>query len=170
MTFEPQFPHDDFERDFLAALPRTSPDPYGEDRLVALLRQNGHLPGRRAFGVVLLRLAAAAVLFVSGVWAGGYYARRNSLEDMLHREHMSLSDRVLLAQRAGSAYVQATQQLAIAGARDSRAMEVVTQTLVGAAQAAARANLDNGLSTRLASLLSSRSAASPAPSPTIIWY
>src|SRR3569623_2032129 len=76
--------------------------------------------------------------------------RRSSLEDMLARKDLTTGERVLLLQRAGSAYVLAAQSYANATAHiDSSAVEVASQVLLGAAHAVARSSMDGGLSQRL---------------------
>jgi hypothetical protein len=82
------------------------------------------------------------------------YAQRNSLEQQLARTDLTVSDRVLLLQRAGSAYVRAAQGYADATAHvDSTAVEVASRVLLGAAHAVARNGLDAGLSHGLTTVL-----------------
>src|SRR6185295_1952714 len=87
--------------------------------------------------------AAALALFAVGIATGSFATRRNSLEDLLARNDLTVPDRILLLQRAGSAYVRAAQGYADATARvDSTAVEVASRVLVGAAHAVARNRLD----------------------------
>jgi hypothetical protein len=156
----------------LAALPRTTPlDPRESDRIVAELRREGFFrPDRRALRWAL-RAAAAAVIFAVGAFAGSQYASRNSLEDMLARKQLGVADRVLLLQRAGSAYVRAAQAYADATAHiDSNAVEVASRVLLGAAHAVARSSLDAGLSERLTNVLQPAVAPAPLNRKPVIWF
>jgi len=171
---------DEFELDevdermqrLLAALPRESPPEPRELRaLVTALKAEGFLRRRDRLSWVL-QIAAAVVLLVLGGVAGASVARRNSLEAMLARTDLSLSDRILLMQRAGSAYVRAANSYASAASQtDSTAVEVASRVLLGAAQAVARSKLDGGLTPSLTAALRA-TAAEPAPAPRqrIIWF
>jgi hypothetical protein len=119
----------------------------------------------------MLQAVAAVLVFLAGTFAGSRYATRNSLEEMLDRKQLSVADRVLLLQRAGSAYVRAAQSYADATAHvDSNAVEVASRVLLGAAHAVARSSLDAGLSERLTTAMQPVVApASPARKP-IIWF
>jgi hypothetical protein len=65
-------------------------------------------------------------------------------------DDLAPGERVLLLQRAGSAYVQAANAYADAvNPPDTTAIEVASQTLLGAAQAIARRSLDGGLAPKL---------------------
>jgi hypothetical protein len=170
MANDHEFPRDDAERAWLAALPRTStPGPSAENQLVRTLRREGYFGRGLSISTALLGMAAAIVLFASGALVGAHIDRGSSLEAELLREPTSSAERVLLLQRAGSAYLR-SMQLAASAPHDSVAAEVVSQALVAAAQAAARAHLDNGLSPRLVALLDARSGANAAPQSTLIWY
>jgi hypothetical protein len=156
----------------LAELPRTSSIEPGEtDRIVAQLRHEGFFrPRRRALGWAI-RAAAAALIFAVGAFAGTQYARRNSLEEMLSRKDLTVADRVLLLQRAGSAYVHAAQSYADATANvDSSAVEVASRVLLGAAHAVARSSLDAGLSERLTNAMQPVAAPLPASRKPVIWF
>ena len=156
----------------LAELPRTSPiEPGDADRLVAQLRQEGFFrPRRRALGWAI-RAAAAVLIFAVGAFAGMQYARRNSLEEILSRKDLTVADRVLLLQRAGSAYVRAAQSYADATAHvDSSAVEVASRVLLGAAHAVARSSLDAGLSERLTTAMQPVDAPLPASHKPVIWF
>jgi hypothetical protein len=161
---------DDMLRLF-AELPRTAPLAPGQvDRLVAELRREGFFHKHRVlrWGI---RAAAAALIFAVGALAGSQYARRNSLEEMLARKQLSVADRVLLLQRAGSAYVRAAQAYADATARvDSNAVEVASRVLLGAAHAVARSSLDAGLSERLTSVLQPAIVPVSSPRKPVIWF
>lgn len=165
--------YDADERRLFSELPREAPLASGEsDRLIHRLRDEGffHPRGRRLrWG---LAAAAAIVVFAAGTATGRFMARRNSLEDMLTRSDLSVGDRVLLLQRAGSAYVQAAQSYADATAHiDSGAVEVASKVLMGAAHAVARNNLDAGLSARLTTALQPSSVTPvAAPRRPVIWY
>ena len=141
------------------------------DHLVTALRAEGFLRARQHRFAWMLQLAAAIVLVVLGGVAGARFATRNSLESMLERTDLTVSDRILLMQRAGSAYVRAANSYAGAVAQtDSTAIEVATRVLIGAAQAVARSNLDGGLTPNLTAAL--REAGEPAP-PTrqrVLWF
>lgn len=165
--------YDDETLRFFAALPREAPlDPRGADRLVDQLRSEGFFQSRRPWFRWALQAAAAIVIFVLGSLAGARYARHNSLEEMLAKKNLSVADRVLLLQRAGSAYVLAADSYAAATARiDSGAVEVATHVLIGAAHAVARSSLDAGLSKRLSSAIQS-STVIPVSQPhkPVIWF
>ena len=169
------------------ALPREAPtDPRAADRLVTQLRHEGFFARRSSvipsgsFSVipsaardllVALRfpvgVAAAAVLMALAAWGGWLAGRHGSLEEMLARKDLTIADRVLLLQRAGSAYVGAAESYASATARtDTTAIEVASRVLLGAAHAVARNHLDAGVAARLTSVL--QPSATP-PKPTI-WF
>jgi hypothetical protein len=164
---------DDRLQRLFAALPgESAPEPRELDDLVAALKAEGFLKRRGRRSSWVLRIAAAVVLLVSGGIAGASIARRNSLEAMLARTDLSLSDRILLMQRAGSAYVRAANSYASAASRtDSTAIEVSSRVLLGAAQAVARSKLDGGLTPSLTAALRA-TATEPAPvsRQRIIWF
>lgn len=143
------------ELDVFADLPRTTPPTPGEfERIADRLRREGFFRPRRRWPKWAAGLAAAAVIFAIGAFAGVRYARENSLEQQLARKDLSVADRVLLLQRAGSAYVHAAQAYADATAHvDSTAVEVASRVLLGAAHAVARNGLDAGLSQGLTTVL-----------------
>ena len=158
------------ESALLRTLPREDPVPEREaDDLVNILQSEGLIGHRRTLRNVSM-LAAAVVLLAVGALGGMLFTNRNSLERALGRTDLTVSERILLLQRAGSAYVRAAQQYADAVDRtDSTAMQVASHVLVGAASAVARSQLDGGLAARLTSAI----AAAPAPAtktPNIIWY
>jgi hypothetical protein len=167
--FEPTELNDEL-RQLFRELPRESaPEPRELDHLVNALRSEGFLTPRRRHSA---RLAAAIVLMVLGGLAGARIAARNSLEALLERRDLSISDRILLMQRAGSAYVRAVNGYAGAVAQtDSSAVEVASRVLLGAAQAVARSNLDGGVSPRLAAALGAPVAPPvPAQPQRVIWF
>jgi hypothetical protein len=144
------------ERALFDALPRESAAaPAEETRTVEALRSEGYF--RRAPHARLgwiPQIAAAAVLFAGGGALGAQYGARHSIEAQLARTELSLSDRVLLLQRAGSAYVRAANGYADATATlDSSAVEVARNVLIGAAHAVARQQMDGAMSIRLTSML-----------------
>jgi hypothetical protein len=157
--------------DALIVLRREQPLVPGEtDRMVAALRTEGFLR-RRAVTRWPLLAAAAVIVFALGAFAGSAYTRRGSLEDALARRRLTVTDRILLLQRAGSAYVQAAQAYADATTRsDSTAVEVASQVLVGAANAVARHNLDAGMAARLAEALQPRVVPAAASRKPLIWF
>ena len=172
---------DEFELDevdermqrLFAALPRESPpEPRELGALVSALKAEGFLRRRDRRLSWVLQIAAAVVVLVLGGVAGASIARRNSLEAMLARTDLSLSDRILLMQRAGSAYVRAANSYASAASQtDSAAVEVASRVLLGAAQAVARSKLDGGLTPSLTAALRATAAEpSPAPRQRIIWF
>jgi hypothetical protein len=174
---ESQMHHDDTEHDsdilgMLAELPRTAPLDAGEtDRMVARLRDDGFFRARGRASRWAIQAAAAAAIFTVGAFAGSRYARRNSLEEMLSRQHLSVADRVLLLQRAGSAYVRAAQSYADATAHvDSSAVEVASRVLLGAAHAVARSGLDAGLSARLTTAMQPAVAPETPSRKPVIWF
>jgi hypothetical protein len=144
-----------YDAEMFADLPRTAALTPGEfDRLAVRLRDEGLLRPRHRVTRWAGALAAAAAVFALGVFAGVRYAQRNSLEQQLARADLTVSDRVLLLQRAGSAYVRAAQGYADATAHvDSTAVEVASRVLLGAAHAVARNGLDAGLSRGLTTVL-----------------
>jgi hypothetical protein len=156
----------------MTALRREQPLVPGEtDRMVAVLRNEGLLRRSAAATRWPLLAAAAVIVFAAGAFAGSAYTKRGSLEDALARRDLTVSDRVLLLQRAGSAYVQAAQAYADATTRaDSTAVEVASQVLVGAANAVARHNLDAGMAARLAAALQPRIIPASAPRKPLIWF
>ena len=165
--------HDDRLTRLFDELPRESaPEPRELDRLVASLRTEGFLARSRRRSRWPLQLAAAAVLLAVGGLAGARLATRNSLETMLERTDLSVSDRILLMQRAGSAYVRAANGYAGAVAKtDSTAIEVASRVLLGAAQAVARNNLDGGLTPGLtAALRPDTVPGTPTPPRRVIWF
>ena len=136
-----------------------------EERLVRILKQEGLLRTRPRSAPIAYGLAAALLIFALGGVTGSALARRNSLEALLDRQEMSLPDRVLLMQRAGTAYVRAAHQYAVsAKSVDSTAVEVASRVLMGAANAVARSDLDGGLTPRLVNVLT------PVLQPQIIRY
>ena len=158
---------DDETLRLLETLPRTAPvDPGQADRLIAQLRREGFFQPRRRPLRWAIQTAAAAAIFAIGVALGTRYARQNSLEEMLARKDLTTSERVLLLQRAGTAYVRAAQSYADATAHvDSNAVEVASRVLLGAAHAVARTSLDAGLSDRLSNALTPVANKKP-----IIWF
>ena len=154
------------ERALFDALPRERPSPpYEATAILAELRAEGLLPANResraARHAVGWLVAAGIALFMISVGAGyrmGERAERaRSLEGMLEREDLTLTDRVFVMQRAGSAYVRAAHDYATASKGvDSTAIHVASQTLAGVAKAVARTDLDGGLSERLTAVLGTR--------------
>jgi hypothetical protein len=165
---------DERERRLFAALPRESvPSSYELDHVVSALRAEGFFRARARRFSWTTQLAAAIVLLVVGGVGGARIATRDSLEAQLERTDLSVSERILLMQRAGSAYVRASNAYAGSVARaDSTAVEVASRVLLGAAQAVARSNLDGGLSSSLtAALRASGEATAPiAPPQRVIWF
>jgi hypothetical protein len=164
------------ERRLFSLLPREMPlDPAAEDRLVAALRAERFL-GQHPRQRVGLRIAAAAALFLVGALVGGVIgtrmAPRTSLEAMLARNDLTIAERVLLLQRAGSAYVQAAHAYADATSKtDSTAVEVAGQVLLGAAHAVARSRLDAGVAERLTAVLQGTNTRPVSQrTPPIIWF
>jgi hypothetical protein len=95
---------------------------------------------------------------------------RNSLESQLERTDLTVAERILLIQRAGSAYVRASNGYAGAVATtDSTATEVARRVLEGAAQAVARSNLDGGLSKNLTAALRTTTVPTAA-AQRVIWF
>jgi len=159
-------PHDDEDLGVFAGLPREIPvDSEEVDRMVRRLRSDGLLRRKSRVWRNATLAAAAVILFALGAALGSYLTRRGSLEDMLTRRDLAVSERILLLQRAGSAYVSAAQGYADATAHvDSSAVEVASQVLIGAAHAVARSNLDAGMAARLAAALQ------PLPRKPVIWF
>jgi hypothetical protein len=163
---------DDLTRLFEELPRRNAPDPRELDRLVMALGAEGFFRARPRRAWWPAQLAAAAVLLVVGGVAGARIAMRNSLEARLERSDLTVADRILLMQRAGSAYVRAANGYAGAVARtDSTAIEVASRVLLGAAQAVARNNLDGGLTPSLTAALRTSAAPGTATSPQrVIWF
>lgn len=163
---------DERERALFAALPReTEIDERELDHLVSALKAEGFLQRPRA-GFHWSVLLAASVLFalVGGV-VGARLATRSSLEGQLARTDLSVADRILLMQRAGSAYVRASNSYASAVAQtDSAAVEVASRVLVGAAQAVARTKLDGGVAQDLTAALRAASPSRDARAQQVIWF
>jgi hypothetical protein len=89
---------------------------------------------------------------------------------MLARTDLSANERILLMQRAGSAYVAAANAYATnVKTTDAAAREVSDQVLIGAAQAVARTRLDGPLPQRIASLFGEANRPAPKVHP-VIWY
>lgn len=168
------------EQRLFSSLPREMAlEPGAEQGLVNALRREGFFERRSSRAPWMLRAAAAAVLLLTGAALGaaisGRVARRTSLEGMLTRNDLPVADRILLLQRAGSAYVTAAHSYADATARtDSTAVEVARQVLVGAAHAVVRSQLDAGIAARLTTMLQEpigRNVSRPAPNVSpVIWY
>jgi hypothetical protein len=148
-----------------------------EDRLVHTLRSEGFFERHRLAPRPAARLVAAVALMLGGAVIGSVIgaraATRTSLEAQLARNDLTSAERILLLQRAGSAYVQAAHAYADATAQtDSTAVEVARQVLLGAAHAVVRTRLDGGMAASLTSVLQDstiRRVARPQPSP-LIWY
>ena len=160
------------ERQLFAALPRESaPDAVAAERLLRAMRHDGLIRPAPRFTPatrVALGLAAGFLLFAGGAFAGARYATRNSLEEALHRTDLTVVDRILLLQRAGSAYVTAANGYAAATKRaDSTAVEVASQVLRGAAQAVVRSNLNTRTANNLLVALQGRDTIS---SKNLLWY
>jgi len=171
MRHEDDTPIPEYDADLNAlfdVLPREAPgDTRAADRLVVRLRHEGFFARRARRLQWPIAVAAAVLLVVLGAWGGWTAGRRGSLEEMLARNDLTVADRVLLLQRAGSAYVIAAQSYASATARtDTTAIEVASRVLLGAAHAVARNHLDAGVAARLTSVLQP-SATSPKPT---IWF
>ena len=153
-------------------LPRTSPpNPHEIEHLVSALRTEGFFRRRTAWrSHWLVQLAAAVVLVVAGAAIGSRVATRNSLESQLDRTDLTVAERILLIQRAGSAYVRASNGYASAvETTDSSAMEVARRVLEGAAQAVARSNLDGGFSKDLTAALRPTTVPTAA-AQRVIWF
>jgi hypothetical protein len=160
------------ERALFAALPReTAGDSAAADRLIATLRREGAVrvaPRVSLATRVALRIAAGLVLLLGGAWSGHRYAMRNSLEHALGRTDLTVVDRVLLLQRAGSAYVTAANGYADATKQaDSTAVEVANQVLRGAAHAVVRSTLNTRTANNLLVALQGRDTTSQK---TLLWY
>ena len=101
------------ERRLFGALPRESdPPPRELDHLVSALRTEGFFRSVPRRTTWMIQLAAAALLVFLGGLAGARTATRNSLEAMIDRTDLTVADRILLMQRAGSAYVRASNAYA----------------------------------------------------------
>ena len=112
--FEPNEVDERLQRLF-EELPRENAhEPRELDHLVTALEAEGFLRRRNRRVSWVFQIAAAVLLIVLGGIAGAHIATRNSLEAMLARTDLSLSDRILLMQRAGSAYVHAANAYASA--------------------------------------------------------
>jgi len=157
------------ERRLFEQLPRESAPPAAEaERLVAALRSEGFFRRRAAVPRLAFQLAAAIALLVIGGVIGARLERRGSLEELLDRDNLAVSERVLLLQRAGSAYVRAAHAYASATATaDSTAVEVASQVLRGAAGALVKSNLNSTVSSGIVNVLQ---AADRGPRQPLIWY
>jgi hypothetical protein len=120
---------------------------------------------------VAIAAGLVAAAWVGGVRHGSNEARASSIEGMLARKNLSRDERVLLMQRAGSAYIEAAHAYAASvTATDSTAIEVSSQVLLGAAQAVARTNLDGSMAPRLSALIRDARLTGRVTKPSIIWY
>jgi hypothetical protein len=148
------------EKAMFAALPRESQlNQLEEQRLVNALRSEGYFKRPQPRFGRSAQVAAAVTLFIvggaTGVRFGASYASRHSIETQIARKDLTLAERVLVLQRAGSLYVNAANAYADATAVvDSSAVEVAREILKGAATAVARRSMDGGMSARLAIMLS----------------
>ena len=168
------------ERRIFASLPREMPAvPEDEERMVEALRSEGFFERRRFRPRPPLRLVAAVVMMLVGAVVGSVlgarFGTRASLEAQLARDDLTSAERILLLQRAGSAYVQAAHAYADATAQtDSSAVEVARQVLLGAAHAVVRTQLDGGMAASLTSVLQDskiRQVSRPRPNASpLIWY
>jgi hypothetical protein len=175
------------ERRALAALAREeSPSPDLEERTVALLRRTGHLPtpitvasrhvarspGWRWMGV---GIAAAVMLFASGIAVGQYLGMRNAtLIATSSRNAAEVADRL---DRSGTRYIEALaslQQLpASANAEDrQRAKETALRVLGAAAEQISHVAPDDPLAAAVLRGLNERGRTKgpDAPSRSVIWY
>jgi hypothetical protein len=165
----------DEERRAFAALPQAIPaDPALEQRIVEALHAEGLLRSRstRLARAATVAMAAGLVLaaWIGGIRYGAHAARAASIEGQLERADLSSADRILLMQRAGSAYVAAANGYAASVTRaDSSAVEVSSQVLLSAALAVARANLDGILAPRLATVIAAAQRGTPT-THSVIWY
>lgn len=166
------------ERRMFASLPREMPTLLeDEERIVQALRSEGFFRRHRFAPRRALRLVAAlAIMLVGGIVGSVIGARlgiRTSLEAQLARDDLTIAERILLLQRAGSAYVQAAHAYADATAQtDSTAVEVARQVLLGAAHAVVRSRLDAGTAASLTNVLqdsTTRRVSRQQPSQ-VIWY
>jgi len=165
------------ERRVFAALPCEMPSvPEDEERIVQSLRSEGFFGRRRFAPRPALRLAAAVAIMLGGAVIGSVIGARagtrTSLEAQLARDDLTIAERILLLQRAGSAYVQAAHAYADATAQtDSTAVEVARQVLVGAAHAMVRSGLDAGMAAGLTSVLQDSTVRRVSRQPSqVIWY
>lgn len=167
------------EQELFAALPREMPlEPTSEHGLFSVLRSEGYFD-RHHQRAPLRRIAAAIALVLGGSLAGFLVGervgQRASVEAQLARDNLTSAERVLLLQRAGSAYVNAAHAYADAAATtDSAAVEVARQVLLGAAHALVRSDLDAGVAATLTSVLRTPVTKPTAPArpnvPSVIWY
>ena len=149
------------EKALFAALPRESElNQLEEQRMVNALRSEGYFRRPQPRFGWKMQIAAALLVFAAGGAVGVKYGMErgssNTIEALIARSDLTLAERVLLLQRAGSAYVNAANAYADATAVvDSTAVEVAREILKGAATAVARRSLDGGMSARLAVMLKS---------------
>lgn len=160
------------ESELFAAMPRESAlAPGSADRVVAQLKRDGMLPVRARMAPrtrVILQAAAGLALMAAGAVAGQWYGRRNSLERALARTDLTVVERVLLLQRAGTAYVTAANGYADATKRaDSTAVEVANKVLRGAAHAVVRSNLNTRTAGNLLVALGGRDTTTHK---SLLWY
>ena len=170
------------ERGLFAALPREgAADPRSTDRILETLRAEGlvRTPASpaaerrpawrtRRGARVAARLAAAVAIFTAGSFTGTQIAGHGSLERELARTDLSVAARILLLQRAGSAYVTAANGYADATKRaDSTAVEVANQVLRGAAHAVVRSSLNSRTASDILNVLQPRDSTTRKP---IVWY
>jgi hypothetical protein len=159
------------ERRLFAALPREMSSTADQtEHMVQVLRAEGFFERKSVAVRALVAAAALIAIGLGGGVVGHRLAERASLEAMIARPNLPVADRVLLLQRAGSAYVRAAHAYADATATtDSTAVEVAQQVLRGAAHAVVRSQLDGGVAARLTSALQSTHARTVAK-PTVLWF
>ena len=168
------------ERRMFASLPREMATvPEDEERIVQALRSEGFFGRRRFARQRALRLVAAVAIMLAGAVIGSVigarFGTRTSLEAQLTRHDLTIGERILLLQRAGSAYVQAAHAYADATAQtDSTAVEVARQVLLGAAHAVVRSQLDAGVAASLTTMLRDsivrRTSRPTRKASPLIWY
>jgi hypothetical protein len=107
------------ERTAFAALPKTrEPSRLAEERTVQALAERGLLIERRRHGrlrgripLIATGVAAAAVLFVSGIAVGQWLGTRAVADSMAAAQHETALEMAAAVQRTGSAYVTALAAL-----------------------------------------------------------
>jgi hypothetical protein len=177
------------ERQAFAALPREQqPDETLEERVVALLRREGHLAtpitaGQRHHARtprvwwVSGAVAAALAVFASGVAVGQLLGTRSALRVMDANSRMSAAELAARVQRAGAIYVAALASLshlpdtASPSAKDS-AQDAAVKVLGQAAQEIALLMPDDPLAAAVLRGLNQRSREQDptVPSLSVVWY
>jgi hypothetical protein len=102
--------YDEHQQRLFALLPRESDvSPADADPVVDALRADGFFRARSSARHWWVAIAAGIVVATGGGFIGARLAMRHSLEAEIGRSDLTVEERIILLQRAGSAYVRAAQ-------------------------------------------------------------